>query len=195
MNVQSTSRVENLADKKRAIYRSVLELIQDHGFHGTTMSLVARHANVAAGTIYHYFESKDQLICELYEFNRNRLTETTEEMIREESTYRENYFRVWEALYRFFTENTGILIFFEQYLNSPYNRNRDYSSYQGALHRFFENGSRQGELKPMKPEVGIILTMSSVSSAAKLNRFSGISLDEEDRRQIIQTLWDGFANH
>ncbi|MFC0182895.1 helix-turn-helix domain-containing protein [Pseudarcicella hirudinis] len=33
----------------------MLELIVKHGFHASPMSDVAKHANVAAGTIYHYF--------------------------------------------------------------------------------------------------------------------------------------------
>src|SRR5690606_31556619 len=74
MNVRSIE-MDNVTDKKKAIFESTLELIKENGFHGTPMSLVAKNACVAAGTIYHYFKSKDELICELYAYNRGRIIE------------------------------------------------------------------------------------------------------------------------
>jgi AcrR family transcriptional regulator len=60
------SQEEIIAEKKKAIFESTLELVRENGFHGTPMSLVAKKAGVAAGTIYHYFESKDALIIALH---------------------------------------------------------------------------------------------------------------------------------
>jgi AcrR family transcriptional regulator len=61
-------------DKKEAILNATLELISKHGFHSSPMSEVAKQANVAAGTIYHYFKSKDELICALYVSLKERTT-------------------------------------------------------------------------------------------------------------------------
>ena len=49
-------------EKRDEIIRAAMELIAGHGFHGAPMALVAERAGVAAGTIYRYFESKDDLI-------------------------------------------------------------------------------------------------------------------------------------
>lgn len=46
-------------DKRDEIIRAAKELIAEHGFHGAPMARVAEEAGVAAGTIYRYFESKD----------------------------------------------------------------------------------------------------------------------------------------
>ncbi|MEO8862417.1 MAG: TetR/AcrR family transcriptional regulator, partial [Ginsengibacter sp.] len=53
-------------DKKEAVLKSTLELIKDNGFHGTPISLIAKKAGVASGTIYHYFPSKDSIIMALH---------------------------------------------------------------------------------------------------------------------------------
>ena len=58
--------MEQVTDKKQAIFDATLRLISENGFHGTAMSKVAKEANVSTGIIYHYFESKDDLIAELY---------------------------------------------------------------------------------------------------------------------------------
>ena len=68
MNVQS-----EIADKKKAILESTLELIRNNGFQGTPISLIAANAGVASGTIYHYFNSKDEIIVELYHLVRKEM--------------------------------------------------------------------------------------------------------------------------
>ena len=55
-----------VSDKRAAILQTTLDLISDRGFHNTPMSLIAKEAGVSAGTIYHYFAGKDELIFELY---------------------------------------------------------------------------------------------------------------------------------
>src|SRR5690554_3219969 len=112
---------EELADKKHAIFESTLDLIRDHGFHGATMSLVAKNAGVAAGTIYHYFESKDHLICELYQYNRERVVSVIESSLDDRLSYKDNFMRLWTSLFRFYVREPNVLIFFEQFVNSPFN--------------------------------------------------------------------------
>ena len=58
--------MEQVTDKRQAILDATLRLISQNGFHGASMSQVAEEAKVSTGIIYHYFESKDELIDELY---------------------------------------------------------------------------------------------------------------------------------
>src|SRR5579859_643537 len=53
-------------DKREAILQAALELIAQHGLQHTPMSLISKHSKASAGVIYHYFESKDDLLQSLY---------------------------------------------------------------------------------------------------------------------------------
>jgi len=64
-----------MSDKRAAILEATLRLISKHGFHGTAMSKVSKEACVSVGTIYHYFDSKDDLIDELYKAIKHRFAE------------------------------------------------------------------------------------------------------------------------
>jgi len=48
--------------KRRAIARAAMEVFSERGFEATSMSLVANSAGVGKGTIYEYFDSKDEMI-------------------------------------------------------------------------------------------------------------------------------------
>ena len=49
------------ADKRRRILDAALGLFAERGFHGTAVPLVAGRAEVGAGTIYRFFESKEEI--------------------------------------------------------------------------------------------------------------------------------------
>ena len=55
-----------MTDKQTAILDATLELVSEKGFHGTPTSAIAQEAGVGVGTIYRYFENKEDLIDELY---------------------------------------------------------------------------------------------------------------------------------
>jgi AcrR family transcriptional regulator len=185
--------MQTISDKKLAIFDSALELIKDHGFHGTPMSMVAKNANVAAGTIYHYFESKEQLISDLYSHNRGRVVFVVNKAINESGSYPDKFVNIWTSVYEFYIRNSNVLIFFEQFVNSPYNVDKYPNHYRGELYNFFVEGIKSGQIKRMKPEILVVLILGSISSAAKLNLFGNVPLTKKEMRQIVEVLWDGMS--
>ena len=55
---------EKQAERRRRVLRVALELAADGGYDGVQMREVADRADVALGTVYHYFPSKDHLLAE-----------------------------------------------------------------------------------------------------------------------------------
>jgi TetR/AcrR family transcriptional repressor of multidrug resistance operon len=186
--------MDKKTDKKQAIFESTLELINEHGFHGAPMSLVAKNAGVAAGTIYHYFDSKEQLICALYDYNRARLLSVIEAALDKNQSYKNNFFSIWTNLYRFYVEEPNVLTFFEQFVNSPYNVNKYPNHFRGKLYDFLAQGIRDGFLKPVKPEMLLVLVMSSITASAKLHIFNKLSLTKNDLQHIAEMMWEGIAS-
>lgn len=60
---------------------AALRVIANKGFHGATTSKIAKLAGVAEGTIYNYFENKEDLIISLFEETWRKLTERAETRI------------------------------------------------------------------------------------------------------------------
>lgn len=182
-------------DKKHAIFESTLELINERGFHGAPMSMVAKNAGVAAGTIYHYFESKEQLICALYDYNRAKILAVIDSAVDKNQSYKNNFFSIWTNLYRFYVEEPNVLNFFEQFVNSPFNANKYPNHFRGRLYSFFAEGISEGLLKPVKPEMLLVLVMSSIAAAAKLHLFKKLALTKTDLQLIAGMMWEGIASH
>ena len=48
--------------KKEKILETTLQLIAKNGLNASPMSMIAKEANVATGTIYHHFKSKEEIM-------------------------------------------------------------------------------------------------------------------------------------
>src|SRR3954467_11922430 len=71
-SVRSTSPVRSAetaarSDKRAAILRAAIEVFAERGFFNAQVADVARAAGVAAGTVYLYFRSKDDLLVSIFE--------------------------------------------------------------------------------------------------------------------------------
>lgn len=192
-SVKNYGIMEEIAKKKKAIFESTLLLIKENGFHGTPMSMIAKNANVAAGTIYHYFCSKEQLINELYFFYRKKVEGIMDETLAKNISYKDKFFEIWIELYNFYSVNNDILVFFEQYINSPFNKEMSASHLRGKFYRFLKEGIEEGLLRNAKPEMIQALYLGSIVSSAKLKAIGINSLDRADFNDLLEMLWKGIA--
>ena len=53
-------------DRRRQILDAAIRVFARQGFNACRVSDIAREANVAYGLVYHYFDSKDQVLNELF---------------------------------------------------------------------------------------------------------------------------------
>ncbi|MDV3309580.1 MAG: TetR/AcrR family transcriptional regulator [Cyclobacteriaceae bacterium] len=187
--------MESIPEKKRLILESTMALIRERGFHGTTMSLVADHAGVAAGTIYHYFKGKDELIRALYTYNSDRIRDVTTQAIASGDTRKQRFLNTWYRLYEFYIRNAAVLTFFEQYLNSPYHHLEQPSGqFRSPLFHLLEEGMAAGEIRTIKPELLLMLVLGGVSAAAKLKLSGKVRITSDDLRDVAEALWTGIAS-
>lgn len=61
----STARALSPAEKRQLIFDAAREMITDRGFDRTTMDDIAARAGVGKGTLYNFFESKEDLFLSL----------------------------------------------------------------------------------------------------------------------------------
>ena len=67
-------------DKRRAILDAAITVFARQGFHSARVSDVAAEAGVAYGLVYHYFNSKDQMLNELFTERWALLVEASQEI-------------------------------------------------------------------------------------------------------------------
>ncbi len=159
-------------EKKLAILDATMRLIRANGFHNAPMSLVAKEANVATGTIYHHFESKASIIAALYAQQKELMGRALLRGDKPDEQYRERFFRFWNNLFKHFVANPDGFLFLEQYSNSPYINNslrEDNEHFYLPVIDFIKSGISRGILRNMNPELMVSIIYGNIVSCVKLH--------------------------
>lgn len=71
--------VKRTGEKYEAIIDAAIRVIAENGYHNAQVSKIAREAKVADGTIYLYFENKDDMLISLFNEKMGAFIETVRE--------------------------------------------------------------------------------------------------------------------
>ncbi|QNK63295.1 TetR/AcrR family transcriptional regulator [Pedobacter sp. PAMC26386] len=191
MNVQSKDNY----GKRVAVLNSTLALLKEHGFHGTPISLIAKHAGVAAGTIYHYFDSKETLILELYVHVKDQLVKAILVGDDPEKPFKDRFFNLLINQFNFYIENESALFFLEQYMSSPFAKNypeKDSQLFIDKVVTFFHYGIENEQFKNIDPRLLAPTIKGTLVAAATFQLSEHIVFSKEDIIQVINVIWDGI---
>lgn len=178
---------------------SALELIRENGFHGTPVSLVAKHAGVAAGTVYTYFASKDEMIVAIYHYVKDALLKEISAKDQVSDPFEKRFFALWENLIEVYLQKPSYQNFLEQFISSPYNSvevQQGPDPWGDWLQSFFKEGIESGVLKPLNPNILAVMVMGSVISLIRYKVYfkSKKSFAGDELQLIPLMVWDGIKN-
>ena len=92
----------------------------ERGFHGASMSAIAKAAGVAAGTAYVHYSSKDEIVIDAYVEAKRDLWGAVGQVIDTGASIRDRFVALWRATYRHFLTAPNIARFLLQVDRSPF---------------------------------------------------------------------------
>lgn len=104
-------------NKREALLKSALKLFVAKGFYNTPTSLITKEANVATGTLFHHFSSKEELINALYLECKKSMMEAVTVNFSSSQTIKEKIRLVWENMLNWTQENSDEFLFLQQIQN------------------------------------------------------------------------------
>jgi len=107
-------------EKEQKIMNASLKLFVEQGFHGTSTAEIAKTAEVATGTLFHYFKTKEDLINHLYLYSKESLLDSVSGCYNDKNSFRKNIQNVWMNLVNFGIEESEKYHFILSFHCSPY---------------------------------------------------------------------------
>lgn len=184
---------------QQAVLETTLHLIIEKELQATSMSLIAKKSGVSTGSIYHYFDSKEAIINELYrgivKFNGQQVLDGffTDEPIRTRLE------RAWEKLIRVSLAYPQGFQFIEQYSFSPYIRSEvKQESYDGGwcgpLEKLYAEAVRTKLFRDdLDPHVMTQMHYGSVVYVVKAALNGQLTITDELIARLLQSFWDSVA--
>ncbi len=107
-------------NKQEAIIEATVLLVNEIGFASSSVSKIAKKANVSPATIYIYFKNKEDLLVSTYIDIKMKMGRALLEGFDNSKPFRDVLQRVWKNGFKFVGENQSFYQYSEQFSNSPY---------------------------------------------------------------------------
>ena len=183
-------------NKHQAICDAAIELITTNGFADTSMSKIAKAANVSPATIYIYFENKEDLLNKIYLSAKQEMSTELLKGVDPNMTIEEAFKILWTNFYQYATGNQVRFAFTEQFANSPMvDRCKEESMvYFKPMLELFERGKNEKIFKDISLEIFIAFTFASLIGLIKEHVSGQIVLDEKMLETTCKIAWDAVTN-
>lgn len=181
-----------MVDKRELILTTAIKLFNEHGFHGTSIQMVASTAHIAAGSLYRYFSGKEDLIRSLYHHCIGEMMTALMEGHQPTDSLFDQYRRFWLNACEGSRKRRDLLIYKELYERSPFFDQADAESLMlrwQPLTAFFDEGIRQGLFEPMPLCVLGSLSLGSVFGITQEHKINYFELTDELKEKIIRASW------
>lgn len=188
---------ENVQDKKVAIYRASVKLLHKNGFHSTPMSMIAKEAKVAAGTIYIYYKNKEDLLHNLYLEIKKKYSAFLMEGVSDSMPLRDAFEKVWRNALRFELQHIEEYSVMEQFRNSPFIKIETVEEGLKIFQPFVdlvEKAKKEKIVRPLTIEVFFALFMTPGGEIVKAAMRNKEKLSEETISATFQGCWDAVKN-
>ena len=182
-----------MTDKRTDILNATLELISEHGFHGTPMSKIADEAGVGAGTIYRYFDSKETLINELFLDVKHDISQAMLAGFSPDGRTEDIFRQVWLNTFNYCVQNPYKMVFLEQYHNSPFQTPESEAATLELLAPIvsvFQAAVENGEIKKIPFEMLSTFVYDVTVAHAKRHINGVLVMDDDNLDLAMQACWD-----
>ena len=184
-----------MSDKREAILAATLQLVSERGFHDAPMSLIAKEAGVSAGIIYHYFDSKEDLIHALFIQAKRDFGAAVSAGYDSALPLREQFWRMMSNAARYYLRHPTEAAFMQQYVNSPFYSaevEEECRAYFLPTFEIIERAQREQVIKPLPYDVLYAFTMEIASSLAQKHANGVLTITDDLLDQIIEACWDAL---
>jgi AcrR family transcriptional regulator len=186
-------------DKRRKVLDAALVMFADRGFHGTTMPDVAKASKVGTGTLYHYFEDKEQLVNEVFRDFKLQLRAALLDGLAEPDVdvpgSVEQYFRgLWIRFARFSETNPYAVRFLEMQDHADYLDAESRRIEASVLVPIFMVMKRVGDRAGFaRPDHMFAMMWGCFVGLVKGHRLRYIQLDSKSLDEAGTWVWRMFA--
>ena len=186
------------SNKRDDILQAALEIISEHGFHRSPMSMIAEKARVGAGTIYCYFKSKDELIIEINRILEEKMLLSIEKNYPFNKDIKKRIFHLCKTVFTYFINHPVHFRFLEQYFYSPYGVSVHKERIVGSVgkpnifQKLVKQGIKQKVIKDIPIFMHFALAFGPIIILARNHILGLVELDNVQINQAIEAVWDAI---
>ena len=176
-------------DVSEQIFDATDRLMAKEGLHHLSMHKLAKEAGIAAGTIYLYFKSKDELLVQFARRVLNKFVTAIEEGFDESQSFFEQYRKMWWNIWHFLQENPTILLNMNQYRSLLEFIETCKETEHSCWEQFCLKGQAANVLADLDPHMLFLLSLKTVIVLPSDIKFLGTAVTDAMLESVIERSW------
>ncbi len=189
------AKLQKSIDKRNALIKATIQLVNNNGFHATPMSKIAKMANVSPATIYLYFENKQDLVNQTYLEVKSKYTDFVFKTYKSNTSIKEGFELIWKRIAEFNINECDYSFFLNQCNNSPIvdepSRKEGIKHLQPLLD-LWKRGKEKGVIKPVEDYVLYAYSIYPFSFLIMSQKQNEILLTKENIEKAFIAAWDSI---
>lgn len=175
---------------------AALACFVDRGFYGTAIPLIAKEAGVAAGTIYHYFDSKEALVNALFRHWKTEVAQRVFMKFPHDAGAREQFRVMWHEMIAFAREHPKAFAFIELHNHASYldDESRAVDGHlKGFARGVIQGAQAEGLLKSLDATVLMELVFGAFVGMMRAHWEGRVELNDHVIEQAEKACWDAVS--
>ncbi|WP_308992768.1 TetR/AcrR family transcriptional regulator [Mariniflexile litorale] len=189
------AKLQKSIDKRNALIKATIELVNNNGFHATPMSKIAKMANVSPATIYLYFENKQDLVNKTYIDVKAAYTNYAFETYDENMSVETGFELIWKRIADFKLKECEHAMFLAQCDNTPMidepSRQEGIKHLQPLLD-LWTRGKKEGIIKPISDYLLYAYAINPLSFLMINQKRGSFQLDKTHIEEAYQSAWSSI---
>ena len=182
-------------DKRNALIKATIELVNNNGFHATPMSKIAKMAKVSPATIYLYFENKQDLVNKTYIEVKAAYTTYAFKTYDAAMTVETGFQAIWKRIAQFKLQQSENALFLAQCDNTPMidegSRQEGIKHLQPLLD-LWARGKDEGSIKPLSDYLLYAYAINPLSFLMMAQKRGAFQLNATQLEEAYQAAWSSI---
>lgn len=189
------AQLQKSIDKRDALIKATIALVNSNGFHATAMSKIAKMANVSPATIYLYFENKQDLVNQTYIEVKAKYTKYAFANYNEAMSVEEGFETIWKRIADFKLKECENAFFLAQCDNTPIideSSRKEGIKHLQPLLDLWARGKSEGIIKPFSDYILYAYSINPLSFLMMTQKRDSFKLNKVHIEEAFQAAWSSI---
>ena len=181
--------------KQEALFKATIKLVNEIGFVSSSVSKIAKEANVSPATIYVYYKNKEDLLISTYTNIKQKVSKAIMQDFDENQPIRDIWKKIWFNIFKYASKYPDYFQFTEQFSNSPYASlvdKNEVEKYFEPMFRVVQRGIEQKIIKDVNMDILSVFMFYPVLILSNSRLCANFEINDENINTAFTMAWDAI---
>jgi AcrR family transcriptional regulator len=181
--------------KQEALFNATVKLVNEIGFVSSSVSKIAKEANVSPATIYVYYKNKEDLLVSTYLDIKKQFSRAFLKNFGNNLPIRDILRSVWFSMFKYSSKHPEYFQFTEQFANTPYSSlvdKEEVEKYFDPMINLLQKGIEQKIIKNVNVDLLMAFMFYPIMGLSNARSCKNFEINDDNIETAFTMAWDAI---